>query len=152
MTWKLFLDDQWQDKEMPFRNPPSGFIPAANCAEAIALVYEFGVPEFMDLDHDLGDGKDAMHFLKELELYNCLSYERKECMKSVPAWKVHSMNPVGRDNINAFMKAWARDMGDNINISNWKKYDMCSLLIADIEETILQWEEALNFCLHAPGD
>ena len=104
-SWKLWLDDQLADPDCPIRHVPDGFIGAANVDEAIALVKENGIPEFMDLDHDLADGKDAMTFL------HWLADEYWTEDDSIPDFSVHSANPIGKQNIESFMKSWKRAYG-----------------------------------------
>lgn len=56
----------------------------------------------MDLDHDLADGKDAMTFLHWLAEY----WNPEE--DSIPNFSVHSANPIGKSNIESFMKSWVK--------------------------------------------
>ncbi len=100
MPWKLFIDDQWDDPEMPFRHPPAGFIPARSSAEAIRLVEENGLPTFISFDHDLGNDDSSMIFL------NWLIENHYDAI--VPDYQIHSANPPGRDNIRSKMSSWKR--------------------------------------------
>jgi hypothetical protein len=100
MPWRLWLDDQYDDEEMPFRHPPEGFTPAKTSAEAIQLVEEKGIPFFISFDHDLGNGDDAIIFL------NWLSEKHYDA--PVPHFQIHSANPPGRDNIASKMSSWKR--------------------------------------------
>jgi hypothetical protein len=100
MCWSLWLDDQFKDPECPARHTPKYFVPAGSCEEAIALVENLGPPKFMDLDHDLADGRDAMSFLRWLST----------AIKAPPEYRVHSANPVGRKNIESFMDSWKRSL------------------------------------------
>lgn len=54
MSWKLWLDDDLGDPKKPERMVPPGFIGAKTSADAKSLVLEHGLPEYMDLDFDLG--------------------------------------------------------------------------------------------------
>lgn len=101
MSWRLYLDDQLADPDAPERHTPSGFIGAASTAEAIALVESLGVPEYMSLDHDLGQSDRSMDFLKWLS---------NSCADSPPKYDVHSANPIGRENIISFMESWNRSI------------------------------------------
>lgn len=92
MSWKLYLDD--------VRPCPVGFILATSSKEAVALVRELGMPEFMSLDHDLGNEDTTMAFLHGL--VNDLE------ITHVPDYVVHSANPVGRDNIIVFLESYKR--------------------------------------------
>lgn len=105
MTWKLWLDDQLHDPELPFRHAPKGFLGEASTFEAIELVQTYGVPSFMDLDHDLGGADTAMVFLK------WLSENYPE--GPVPDWHIHSKNIVGAENISSFLETWERVLGQD---------------------------------------
>lgn len=70
-----------------------------------SFVKVFGLPEFMSLDHDLGGNDTAMVFLHWLENY---CWERG--INNVPAYTVHSSNPVGRANIIGFLECWKRNV------------------------------------------
>lgn len=100
MSWRLFLDDQWDDPEMPFRHPPKNFIPARSSAEAIRLTQEKGPPSFISFDHDLGGGDDAMAYIRWLS--------EKWYDTPVPDYQIHSANPVGAQNIHSKMKSWRK--------------------------------------------
>ena len=107
MTWRLFLDDQWDDPEMPFRHPPEGFIPAKTVAQAEMLIIIHGMPEFIDFDHDLGDGHDAP------ELIHWMVNEGNDFNDGyneyiIPEYNVHSANPCGRDSIISLMETWKK--------------------------------------------
>lgn len=97
MSWKLWIDDQWDDPDMPFRHPPEGFTAAKTVAEAQALITKNGLPEFIDFDHDLGDGHDAPELIKwMIEQGN------------VPEYNVHSANPAGKLTIVSLMESWKK--------------------------------------------
>ncbi len=103
MTYKLWLDDQINDPSTPSRHVPEGWVGADSSEAAIKLVQMNGPPSEIDLDHDLGYGDTALVFLKWLERMTELP----------PTYKVHSRNPVGRDNIVSFMESWkkSREIG-----------------------------------------
>lgn len=96
MKWWLWLDDE--------RYPPGwtgdGGMPeewriARNVADAKWLVKSYGLPDHMSLDHDLGPftftGYDFVKWLTDYILIEGLSKEF--------TWSVHSLNPVGKKNI-----------------------------------------------------
>ena len=69
-------------------------------------ILENGMPDVLDLDHDLGEyhsGYDCLKFCIGIAVGNNLS---------VPELRVHSMNPVGRDNMmkyyENFVKMYSR--------------------------------------------
>lgn len=102
--WKLWLDDQLDDPAAPARHTPAGYIGARSSAEARDLVIKYGVPEFMNLDHDLGENDRAMDFLHWLALEFATE-------GPVPNYVIHSANPVGSANISSFMNSWFRSVG-----------------------------------------
>lgn len=104
MTWHLFLDDE----RFPAKPRPETVI-CRTAAEARDAVSARGCPAEMDLDHDLGDGEDAMGFLR------WFADEALDGRVLVPdgfAWAVHSQNPVGRRNIEGFMTGLLRAIED----------------------------------------
>ena len=110
--WKLWLDDDSFNAEMPNRNPPIEFIAAASSEEAKSLVMEMGMPTVMDLDHDLGGNDTAMNFLHWLYNENIVDVE---VIPEPPIWKIHSMNyGGGRDNIASFMMTWEKMAGSKV--------------------------------------
>lgn len=88
---KLWVDD--------IRLPPDGWFWAKTSEEAILFIKEHGIPEEMSLDHDLGGDDTVMVFLKWL----AGNVEFKPFR-----WKVHSQNPIGKKNIEAFLKSWQK--------------------------------------------
>jgi hypothetical protein len=107
---KLFLDD--------VRRPPdSSWMVVRSYDAFVAYIQEFGVPDIISFDHDLAfdhypfneenPGKDIPYDRYEEKTgYHCAKwllengYELKE-------WRVHSMNPVGADNIRKLITGWA---------------------------------------------
>lgn len=92
MTWTLFLDDE--------RAPTWDLYPceiARDCAEAIELIQDLGLPNIISFDHDLGkDVPSAMTLMRHLVdghldgLFDCNLIERIV---------IHSANPVGAKNL-----------------------------------------------------
>lgn len=98
--WCLFLDDEREcNLELPPKNADAPWITARSSAEAINMVRTWGPPVRMSLDHDLGGDDTAMIFLRWYE--NELIDGR---IHNLPVWDVHSANPVGRDNLVAFLQ------------------------------------------------
>lgn len=108
MAWQLYLDD--------IRNPsdtwshevaelaPSEWTVARSTEEAKALVIARGMPTKMSLDHDLGDTDYVMIFLR------WLTNEYWDEIAEIPWYAIHSANPVGAKNIQAFMDSWAKSI------------------------------------------
>jgi len=104
MTYKLFLDD--------IRFPAtSDWIIARNMDDAVWYIKNHGVPFFISFDHDLaadhyiiGDGeKTGYTFAKWLTTYVS---ERNITLPANFDFYVHSMNPVGANNIRNYMTHW----------------------------------------------
>lgn len=94
---KLWIDD--------VRIPPESFIPSYIwCksvieAEAAIIVYEEANHPFelIDIDHDAGDfAKDGGDYIKLLDWL-------EETGRNYPI-RIHSMNPVGRENMRAIIR------------------------------------------------
>jgi hypothetical protein len=95
MTYTLFIDD--------IRNPVDETnIIARSSVEAIAIVSERGMPEFIHFDHDLGEDDTSIIFI------NWLTNQLIEDKLTIPNnfnYSIHSQNPVGAQNIKSKMDA-----------------------------------------------
>lgn len=121
MTWNLWIDDMRDPKTfLKFteayghkvaRNPgfqpyidgglgANDFVWAKSAHEAIELIKERGMPEFMGLDHDLGD-HTIFVFLNWLN-------ETNQKAPHPAYWWVHSSNFEGAKNIRAFLHSLYR--------------------------------------------
>jgi hypothetical protein len=84
---KIDLDD--------IRNPKSeGWEIIRNFDDFVNLINEFGIPDEISFDHDLGENEKTG--------YDCAKWLCEYCWTNgipIPTWNVHSANPVGRDNI-----------------------------------------------------
>jgi hypothetical protein len=128
----------WYNKILTFFN----FIPkfnksvliARSSSEAINIVNDLGMPDFMYLDHDLGGNDTVLHFLKDL--YLMYGY------KMPPNYVVHSENPIGTQNIISYLESWRRLL---LMEKEYNEYEVRKI----IAEKILNYE--LDFC-HEPMD
>lgn len=77
---KVWLDD--------IRKPPKGYIWCKNYNEIIFILMNKKV-SIVDFDHDLGEEKSGYDVAKFIVENNI----------EIDSFKVHSQNPVGRDNI-----------------------------------------------------
>jgi hypothetical protein len=107
MDWKLWLDDQHDEPDMPFRHPPEGFVPAKTVAEAQTLITINGMPSFIDFDHDLGDGHDAPELIKWMVSFG-QDYNDGYNEVIIPEYNVHSANPAGKLTIISLMETWKK--------------------------------------------
>lgn len=118
MTYKLFLDD--------YRHPPfldiKGFsyphqgewIIARSMDQAIQIVKNRGLPDFIAFDHDLEDEHYDGKLGQERTGYEFAKWFADYVLDNnleLPAhfdYVVHSMNPAGAENIRAYMRNFVR--------------------------------------------
>ena len=64
---------------------------------------EYGLPDLIDFDHDLGEGSpDGYECAKKVVEY-CLEHGKKR-----PQWRIHSANPVGRNNMESIFSSYEK--------------------------------------------
>lgn len=107
--YTLFLDDV-RDVEKYFEKADNVIL-CRSYDEAVALVQERGLPEFVSFDHDLGDTeneveKSGYEFAKFL-----VQYMMENDIKGEFKYQVHSANPIGAENISAYLKNWFKFNG-----------------------------------------
>jgi hypothetical protein len=113
-SWRLFLDDEryptWDLGQVEI---------AKDCAEAIALVQELGVPELISFDHDLGKEDTgaikptAMFFLRWLideDLGGRPDFDLRDVKRVI----VHSANYAGASNIIGLWDGYAVDIKSEV--------------------------------------
>ena len=98
LTYKLFIDDE--------RFPPASwegqdYKIARSSDEAVRIVENCGMPEFISFDHDLGGDDTSMRFIG---LLVCMLLDGFVIIPHNFDFYVHSQNPVGAENIRARMK------------------------------------------------
>jgi hypothetical protein len=89
-----------------------------NYQEFVDLITLRGIPKFVTYDHDLAD-KHYGHGLKNDDIpydqyaektgYDCAKWLVDYCMKKGvkhPPYQVHSMNPVGKQNIISYVESY----------------------------------------------
>jgi len=109
MTWKLFLDDIRFPADVRYDyGPYRDIVICRSMDDAVWCVEQYGLPQFISFDHDLadihyeqGDGeKTGFTFAKWL-----CDYVMDNDLQ-IPedfGFLVHSMNPVGAENIRCYM-------------------------------------------------
>jgi hypothetical protein len=85
--WKLFLDDE----RYPIDN---NFKIARTYDDAVKLILEYGMPEYVSFDHDLGEELTGYDFAKCLIDYHLFNNKKWNV-----EYFVHSQNPIGKNNI-----------------------------------------------------
>lgn len=108
MKWFLYLDDIRKPRHT-YGNHQShndtywkNWTLARSSEEAKQLVLERGMPELMSLDHDLGGDDTTFVFL------HWLTREYWNGTDPAPRYRIHSANPEGCVNLEAFMKSWRK--------------------------------------------
>jgi hypothetical protein len=73
----------------------------------VDYINEFGLPDKIFFDHDLGEDKNGTG-------YDAAKWLVDYCMENgeidVPDWGIQSANPVGRDNINSLLKNYRKHL------------------------------------------
>lgn len=113
---KLFLDDIRKPKHIYWDTVDFSWRIARDYKEFVREIEENGMPEFISFDHDLADEHYSQQMYKDPEKYNsyyttkfremtgydCAKWLIDYCMTKkikLPAFNVHSFNPVGAANI-----------------------------------------------------
>lgn len=105
MRYKLFLDDE--------RYPPDKtacdkyWRIARNYHDAVWYVQTYGVPYHIAFDHDLGN--ETMNGLDFAKWFCYYVMDNGVNLPNNFTYDVHSMNPVGAENIKSFMDNFMRD-------------------------------------------
>lgn len=107
----MFLDDL-RDAEKYY--PNAGFITLRTYYDAVEYVKKHGVPVFISFDHDLADDvideKTGYSFAKFI-----IDYIIDNELKCVFDYVVHSANPVGKENIECYLRngfSYIRSLND----------------------------------------
>jgi hypothetical protein len=81
-----------------------------NYEQFINWIIEYGLPEMISFDHDLADeyywNNDTKRFVEKTG-YDCAKWLINYCMDgylNLPEFYCHSMNPVGKENIESLLK------------------------------------------------
>lgn len=111
MAYQIFLDDL-RDPQKYY--PNEEMILCRSYDEAVLVIEEFGIMDFISFDHDLGDvdsteektGYSFAKFLIDYMIDNKISTEF--------SYKIHSSNPVGAENIDAYLQAGFKFLRENM--------------------------------------
>jgi hypothetical protein len=121
MTYTLFLDDVREPNQVTWaRFPQHNIAIVRNYDEFTKHVSTFGLPGFVCFDHDLDD----QHYYAGLSGksnygpvptgYDCAKWLVDFCENSgnkFPDYVVHSMNPVGKKNIESYIENAKKYLG-----------------------------------------
>lgn len=127
MSYYLFLDDIRQISDarkycvLPNINDEEWII-VRNYQEFIDIITLRGIPQFVSLDHDLADchyghglNNDDIPYeqYKDKTGYDCAKWLVAYCSeKNIkhPPYVVHSMNPVGKKNIESYIESYNKTL------------------------------------------
>lgn len=110
MSCHLFIDDErfpGLSTEQFAHNSNLPLFIARSSEAAIELVKEYGIPEYISFDHDLGGDDTSMNFLHWLVNY---MLDNKKGLPDNFSYYVHSANPIGRGNIIGMMDNIKRNL------------------------------------------
>jgi len=129
MNYQLYLDDiRFLEDTFAYTHNQIylvGWKIVRNYDEFIKIIEELGVPEVISLDHDLSElhyytmqdniSKDDYDICEEKTGYHCAKWLIDYCIdnqKELPTKiLVHSMNPVGSQNIKSLFKSYYKSIG-----------------------------------------
>lgn len=101
--YNLFLDDMRNPNK--FLDDVRSWEIARNHREFTRIIQQRGLPRFISFDHDLP--YDNPEWPQEKTGYDCAKWLIEYCMRThqqLPEWQVHSMNVVGKSNIENLLK------------------------------------------------
>jgi hypothetical protein len=125
-NYHLFLDDVRNPEDVTWvKLPECNWIIARSYEEFRTVIWNKGIPKFVSYDHDLSDdhyenyhsiyanGELGIDYDKFTEKtgYDCAKFLVNECNKLAakhPDYVVHSMNPVGKQNIINYVESYNR--------------------------------------------
>ena len=100
MTYSLFVDDEREPKT---EAPVGGWIVARSMDIAIVTIIHQGWPEYISMDHDLGEdqktGYDFVKWLVDCHMQKPFDF---------PEFNYHTANPVGRDNMKSYVENYLK--------------------------------------------
>lgn len=91
------------------RMPTEEFDFIVRSYEAVNIVKEYGVPTFISFDHDLGNDSNGDLLKSGYDLAKWLVDADLDDTYIIPldlSYKVHSQNPVGKENIIALLEGY----------------------------------------------
>lgn len=118
MTWNLFIDDErhilnvtWATAQQQVLYHSEIWIVARNFDQVVQLVEQRGMPKRISFDHDLGEnqktGYDIAQYLVELDMSNKHKFPKDF------QFYVHSLNPIGRENIIRYLTRYMEFANDH---------------------------------------
>ena len=101
----LFLDDERNPTDVTWLHdfdPTLDWAVVRSFDEACGYVVNHGIPDVISFDHDLGVGRSGKDFANWL-----INYDLDHgIMPTGFSFTVHSMNPIGRSNIQSLLQSY----------------------------------------------
>lgn len=126
MAYHLFLDDGRQPKDVKWIDlPPYNWVVVKNYKEFVQTVKSKGIPETVSFDHDLcdehyaeytaahdpfliGERRIRYEIFQEKTGFDCAKFLTELCVEQkvpIPLYYIHTLNPIGRQNIYSIMES-----------------------------------------------
>ena len=120
VVWTLFLDDLRFPEDVRYDyGPYKNVVICRSMDDAVWAVKQYGLPQFISFDHDLAD----VHYIIGDGEKTGLTFAKWFCdyimdnQIDIPdgfGYHVHSANPVGAENIRAYMKNFIKNWNDDV--------------------------------------
>lgn len=119
--WNLFIDDErnledvtWAPYRMQERYREQSWVVVRNKMQAIQAIADHGnvAPDFISFDHDLGAGESTGY-----DIAHWIVDQHMDGNVKIPTgfdFYVHSMNPVGKENIERFLRRYLSHLDHEI--------------------------------------
>lgn len=126
MSYHLFLDDGRQPKDVKWIElPPLNWVVVTDYDEFVRTIKEKGIPATVSFDHDLCQehydeytvahdermlsyGKIRYDVFTEKTGFDCAKFLAELCVEKgvpIPLYYIHTLNPIGRQNIFSIMES-----------------------------------------------
>lgn len=106
--YMLFLDDERMPGDVTWVSLPSAvYRIVRSYDEFVDYITKNGVPSFVTFDHDLADQHYNGNYNDERTGYDCAKFLVDFCADNgvkFPDYQIHSMNPIGRTNIDSYIR------------------------------------------------
>lgn len=108
MRYSLFIDDE----RFPPKNDGRNWVIARDWEQVLIMLRLHGMPGYISFDHDLGevehDGYDIAKLLVDLDM----GHDPDFALPPEFSFYVHSQNPIGKANIEAYLNNYLRIKND----------------------------------------
>jgi hypothetical protein len=114
--YNLFLDDERFPKDVKWMQlPPLRWIIVRNFEQFVNIIQRNGLPNAVSFDHDLADEHYvttlSKNSYKEKTGYECAKWLIEYCIEknlNFPKYTVHSLNPIGKQNIISLIDSYIK--------------------------------------------